>query len=89
MESTDFKKTKSAHFIGIGGIGISTIARAFLLECKLVSGSDRSSSEITEALLKLGAKIKIGEQRIEEVPKDADLIIYSSAIEVAEPEFFI
>ncbi len=83
----DLKKLSSAHFIGIGGIGVSAIARMFLVQGKKVSGSDRSPSEITDELLKLGAKITFGEQAISEIPEDTDLIIYSAAIEVAEPEF--
>src|SRR3989338_1121152 len=82
----DFTKIRSVHFIGVGGIGISAIARMFLLEGKEVSGSDRNGSEITEKLLKLGAKITIGGQTVEEIPKDAELVIYSAAIEVAEPK---
>lgn len=41
---------KRAHFIGVGGIGMSALARLFLSEKKVVSGSDRSPSDITRAL---------------------------------------
>lgn len=82
----DFKKI---HFIGIGGIGVSAIARMMLAEGKRVSGSDFTDSEIVAGLRKAGAKIKIvTEQKAEDIPKDADLIIYSTAIEVADPKFF-
>lgn len=43
---------QSIHFIGIGGIGMSGLARFFLHEGKSVSGSDRAASPITDALVK-------------------------------------
>lgn len=66
---------------------MSAIARMFLHEGKKVSGSDRAASEITEALQKEGAKISIGEQRVGEIPKGTELIIYSAALPVAEADF--
>lgn len=45
------------HFIGIGGIGMSALARFFLHEGKIVTGSDRSSSLVTEGLEALGITI--------------------------------
>lgn len=83
----DFSKIKTVHFIGIGGIGTSAVARMFVLEGKKVSGSDVADSELLEDLRKEGAEIVIG-QSLESVAKDAELIIYSAAIEVAEPELF-
>lgn len=84
---TDFKKINSIHFFGIGGIGISAIARMFLFEGKKVSGSDISGSEIVEELKALGAKISIG-QSVGDIPENTDLIVYSSAIPVADPKIF-
>src|SRR3989344_2921385 len=54
MNTTTIKKV---HFIGIGGIGMSALARMCLLAGKEVSGSDAAQTEITEALEKLGACI--------------------------------
>src|SRR3989338_5305439 len=82
----DFKKVNSVYFIGIGGIGVSAIARMFLLENKEVHGSDLSESEITEELQKLGAKITIG-QGVELIPEGIDLIIYTVAIEKYAVDF--
>ena len=48
---------RKIHFIGIGGIGMSALARMCLLAGKEVSGSDVAQTEITEALEKLGACI--------------------------------
>ena len=74
------------HFIGIGGIGVSALARYYLPQSHEVSGSDLVSSEITDALKKLGAKIFIGRHKEKNLPKDADLVIYSPAIEEKNPE---
>lgn len=83
----DFSKIKTVHFIGIGGIGTSAVARLFLAYGKSVSGSDVADSEIVEGLRKEGANIFIG-QEISSVSKDADLIIYSAAIPAADPKLF-
>jgi len=80
------KEAKIVHFIGIGGIGISAIARMLLSEGKTVSGSDASESEITVALRKLGAEIFIGQKK-ENVPTNIDLFIYTVAVKEDNPEF--
>ena len=90
----NFKTTKQAHFIGIGGIGISAIARMFVLEGpstslgvkKKVSGSDVAESEVTEELRKLGARVFIG-QKAENIPADCDLVVYTIAVTPDNPEF--
>lgn len=72
------------YFIGIGGSGMSAIAK-ILLECGYkVSGSDIKSSQITEQLKHLGAHINLGhsEKNIEGV----DLVVFSSAISPDNPE---
>ena len=74
------------HFIGIGGIGVSALARYYLAQGHQVSGSDLVSSEITDALKKSGAKIFIGRHKAKNLPKDADLVIYSPAIQKSNPE---
>ncbi len=83
----DLSKTKKVYFVGIGGIGISAIARMMFLEGKEVSGSDLSGSEITEELESLGIKIIIG-QSFDFIPKDTDLIIYSIAIPNYDSKLF-
>jgi len=47
----------SIHFVGIGGIGVSALARYFLARGNEVSGSDAAESEIVEDLRKMGVKI--------------------------------
>ncbi|MBI2631146.1 UDP-N-acetylmuramate--L-alanine ligase, partial [Candidatus Nomurabacteria bacterium] len=75
----DLSKIKKIFFIGIGGIGISAIARMMFLEGKEVSGSDMSENELTHELKELGIKITIG-QGFELIPTDTDLIVYTIAI---------
>ena len=74
------------HFIGIGGIGVSALAKYYLEKGHKVSGSDLVASEITDALKKLGAKIFIGKHKAKNLPKDVDLVIYSPAIRPDNPE---
>lgn len=75
------------HFIGIGGIGVSALAKYYLEKGHKVSGSDLVSSEITEALEKKGAKIFIGKHKSENLLKNVDLVVYSLAVQKSNPEF--
>ncbi len=72
------------HFVGIGGIGLSAIARVLLEEGHRVSGSDLKLSSITAALADLGATIYQGHQAAN--VDDADLVVVSSAIPADNPE---
>jgi len=74
------------HFIGIGGIGVSALARYYLSQGHKVYGSDLSFSEITKALKKLGAKIFIGKHQTKNLAKNLDLVIYSPAVLPDNPE---
>lgn len=76
---------KLVHFVGIGGIGMSALARWFLAQKWAVSGSDASDGEIVQELQKEGAKIKIGHKKTNISPNTA-LIIYSQAIRKNNPE---
>ena len=87
MRDLNLSKIKKVFFVGIGGIGISAIARMMLLEGKGVFGSDIGESEITSELEKLGAKIWKG-QEMELIPKDVDLIGYTIAVKKYDKEFF-
>lgn len=73
------------HLIGIGGIGISAIARMLCLRGKIVTGSDSSQSEITDNLAKLGIKIFIG-QKANNIQKYTEVVIYTVAIGAENPE---
>lgn len=70
------------HFIGIGGIGVSALAQYYLAKGHEVSGSDLVSSEITDSLLKKGAKIFIGKEDPLSLAKKFDLIIHTPAVNV-------
>ena len=48
------------HFIGIGGIGMSGLARILLQRGETVTGSDMAANYVTESLIKDGATIHIG-----------------------------
>ena len=73
------KKLK-IHFIGIGGIGVSALAKYYIEKGCKVSGSDLVKSEITDALKKNGAKIRTGKS-VKAWPKEADLVVYSPAVQ--------
>jgi UDP-N-acetylmuramate--alanine ligase len=72
------------HFVGIGGIGMSGIAKLYLRRGMKVSGSDLKETRITDELKKLGAKVSIGHNA--ENISGASLVIYSSAIKEGNPE---
>lgn len=79
MAKLTLSAIKAVHFIGVGGIGVSALARLFLAEGKKVTGSDRSPSLITAELSKLGVEIKAG-------VGEADLVIYTIAVPSDHPE---
>ncbi len=79
-----FKNIKKVHFVGIGGIGMSGIAEILLNRGFEVSGSDKSLSEITRRLSDLGMKIYEGHSP--ENLMDADVLVYSSAVTIDNPE---
>jgi len=79
-----FKNIHKIHFVGIGGIGMSGIAEILLDQDFDVSGSDNSLTEITDRLTKLGAKVYKGHSP--ENLKDADVLVYSSAVTTDNPE---
>src|SRR3989344_3391468 len=80
------ESTQNPHFIGIGGIGISSLAKYHLAKGKGVSGSDLSSSSLTKELEKLGAEVFIGKHKKTNVPVRADKIIHTSALALQNPE---
>ena len=85
---------KAVYFVGIGGIGMSAIARYFLQKGLCVGGYDRTPSELTRKLQEEGARIHY-EEDVEQIPsacrdKDACLVVYTPAIpcEHAELAYF-
>jgi UDP-N-acetylmuramate--alanine ligase len=67
------------HFIGIGGIGISALAQYYLAKGDEVTGFDLVNSEITDFLKKKGVIF------CEKIPKDTNMIVYTSAFPASSP----
>lgn len=76
---------QNIHFIGIGGIGISALARFLKEKGFNISGSDLKESRITKELEKEGVEVKIPHHKDNILGKD--LVIYSAAIKEENPEF--
>ena len=72
------------HFIGIGGAGMSGIARIMLAQGKTVSGSDAKESAVTSQLATLGATIYLGHSEANQM--GADVVVVSTAIAANNPE---
>lgn len=77
-----FGRVKAVHMVGIGGIGMSSIAEVLLARGYRVSGSDMKPSPVTERLESLGATIHEGHS--ETHVTDADVVVYSSAVRPLE-----
>ena len=75
----------SLHFIGIGGIGMSAIAKIMLHNGFSISGSDVAESRLTRDLIAAGAKISYG-HAAENIPVDAEAVVYSSAVKADNVE---
>ncbi|MEV7694522.1 UDP-N-acetylmuramate--L-alanine ligase [Microbacterium sp. NPDC089189] len=75
----------SAHFIGIGGSGMSGLARMFLERGIRVSGSDRSDSAALQDLAAAGARVHVGHDAAH--LGDADTVVHTGAIWPENPEF--
>ncbi|RYJ28383.1 UDP-N-acetylmuramate--alanine ligase [Streptomyces sp. L-9-10] len=73
------------HFIGIGGAGMSGIAKILAQRGAKVAGSDAKESETAEALRALGATVHIG-HAAEHLADDASCVVVSSAIRADNPE---
>jgi UDP-N-acetylmuramate--alanine ligase len=81
----DLQKIKNVHFIGIGGIGISAVARMMLHDGKVVTGQDMQDGQVVQELIKAGIEVKIG-QSYENIPNDIDLIVYTIAIDTYDKD---
>lgn len=82
--SLDKATNPRVHFIGIGGAGMSGIARIMLAKGFSVSGSDKNDSSVLKSLKVLGAQIHIGHSA--DNLNDCQLVIVSSAILENNPE---
>lgn len=73
------------HFIGIGGIGMSALAQMMAHDGAQVTGSDREASPVTELLESKGIAVAIG-QKADNMPVDAECVVYSDAVPEDNPE---
>lgn len=73
------------HFIGIGGISMSGLAALMLSKGYSISGSDQKTSSITDHLKELGITVYEGHDPSQ--IKGADLIVYTDAIHMDNPEY--
>ena len=86
----ELKDIKSVYFIGVGGIGMSAIARFFLKKGMVVAGYDKTPSVLTRQLEKEGVLIHYTEN-IADIPhvcqnKDHTLVVYTPAVPAQHQE---
>lgn len=79
-----FRGIKRIHFVGIGGIGMSGIAELLINLGFKVAGSDVAESESVQRLRSMGAVVHIGHRK--ENVGDAQVVVYSSAVGLDNPE---
>jgi UDP-N-acetylmuramate--alanine ligase len=74
-----FRGTGGVYFIGIGGIGMSALARYFLSKGAKVSGYDKTETPLTKELESEGIAIHCTED-VDAIPKDVALVVYTPAV---------
>ena len=84
QKSNMYRKIRRIHFVGIGGIGMSGIAEVLLNLGYEISGSDLSSTDITQRLDDLGAAIHRGHDASH--IGNADVVVTSTAVRPDNPE---
>lgn len=77
--------SEKVHLVGVGGVGVSALARLLAAEGREVSGCDRAASPVTDLLAKDGFRISIGHDAAH-ITEDTSLLVYSDAIEKGNPE---
>ena len=75
----DLKNIKAVYFIGIGGIGMSALARYFRSQGKRVRGYDKTETTLTKQLVEEGIGVDYVDDP-ERLPKDVQLVVYTPAI---------
>ncbi len=73
------------YFVGIGGIGMSALARYFKSRGADVRGYDKTSTVLTRTLEESGIEIHY-EERVDLIPKDVDVVVYTPAIPAHQAE---
>lgn len=77
-------KPERCHFIGVGGVGMSALARLLIKQGVCVSGSDISSSYITDKLIKEGVDVQIGHSAGNIA--EGMTVIYTTGVDANNPE---
>ena len=86
MYKINFEKPVHVHFIGIGGISMSGLAKVLLKEGFTISGSDNKRSALTEQLEGAGATIFYG-QKASNIIEGIDVVVYTAAIHADNEEY--
>jgi len=81
----DINNIKRIYFIGIGGIGMSALARYFNSKNVKVSGYDKTETALTKQLTKEGIAVHY-EDNLDLIDKDAQLIVYTPAVPAEHKE---
>lgn len=82
----DIKDIHKVYFLGIGGIGMSALARYCKFHGKEVSGYDKTETPLTKQLVSEGIPVHY-DDNLELAPKDAQLIVYTPAVPKGHTEF--
>lgn len=75
----EINNIKEVYFIGIGGIGMSALARYFKAKGKKVSGYDKTETALTKQLVKEGITVHYEDDE-KHIAKEADIVVYTPAI---------
>ncbi len=86
IENNENKDLLTIHFIGIGGIGLSAIAKLCLHNGYNVQGSDIKNSDILQSLENMGIKVFVGHNS-DNINANIGKVVYSSAVKNKNPEF--
>tara|TARA_Y100000591_G_C21832375_1_gene700424 strand:+ start:307 stop:1698 length:1392 start_codon:yes stop_codon:yes gene_type:complete len=86
IENYSNKNSSIIHFIGIGGIGLSAIAKLCMYSGYNVQGSDIKNSDILQSLKETGIRVFVGHDYCN-INTKVEKVIYSSAIDKDNPEF--
>ena len=82
----NFNKVHTIYFLGIGGIGMSALARYFKLQGKDIYGYDLTPSPLTQQLESEGIQIHY-EADISKIPEQTDLVIHTPAVPITHDEY--
>lgn len=85
LENSPLGVGGSIYFIGIGGIGMSALARYFNSKGVKVSGYDRTPTPLTRELEQSGIEIHY-EENVDVIPKDVQVVVYTPAVPAAHKE---